>query len=388
VLVPDGTPIPAGDLVVYAVPDVILALLAAAAYRRGALGGRVIAVGGSVGKTTVKEALLHVLAACGEVRASVGNFNSMVGMPLSLLSMEDAPHLVLELGINRAGEMEALSRALRPDLALLLNVGCAHIGNFESYTALVEEKKRIAAGLGTGGTLLLSDRIPSGGIAAHVLHVGESAKSEFCVENIHMSKKGTVLDIKGPDRVITNLAWPIAGQSGVNVLAFAAGVGMLAGCTDEAIRAGLCEAGKYTPRMRRIEAGRRLLLDDTYNAAPESVLGALETLIHIADGRPAVAVLGDMLELGEFSPTLHESVGEAAAHCGLCALYTFGERARGIAEAAHHAGLSHVRAFGEDELDALAAALAHEAPRDAVILFKAAHRMMLGRAVAAVRRQI
>ncbi|MBQ3483098.1 MAG: UDP-N-acetylmuramoyl-tripeptide--D-alanyl-D-alanine ligase [Clostridia bacterium] len=387
-LVPTGTPLPAGDLVAYFVPSVEQALLAAAAYRRGALGGRVIAVGGSVGKTTVKEAVTRVLAACGEVRCNEGNYNSSVGMPLSLLSMEDAPHLVLELGINHPGEMAALSRALAPDLALLLNVGCAHIGNFQSRDELIHEKLQIAAGLRTGGALLLPDTLCGAETGARILRVGKGQEADFRAENISVAKKGTVLDIRCGDRVITKLAWPIPGESGVNTLAFVASVGMLAGCSDDAIRQGLRVAGQYTPRMRRVRAGTRLLLDDTYNAAPESVLAALETLVHTANGRPAVAVLGDMLELGKFSDALHGTVGEAAANSGICALFTCGTRAEDIAKAARRAGLSQVQSFAEEDIEALAEAICRTTPPDAVILFKAAHRMMLGRAVAAVRRLV
>jgi UDP-N-acetylmuramoyl-tripeptide--D-alanyl-D-alanine ligase len=206
------------------------------------------------------------------------------------------------------------------------------------------------------------------------------------VENIHIDKKGTTLDIRARDRVITKLTWPIAGQSGVTVLSFVGSVGLLSGCTDDEIREGLRVAGEQTPRMRRVAAGKRILLDDTYNAAPESMLGALETLRYSADGRPTVAVLGDMKELGEFSSALHDTVGEAAAHSGLSALYTYGESARMIADAAKRCGMLAVSCFGEGEIEELAQAVAHGCARDAVILFKAAHSMRLGRAVAAVRR--
>ena len=379
VLTRPDAPVPRGDFWHYAVASPEKALLTAAARRRRESEAFVIAVTGSSGKTTVKEAIATLL---GGVPHSAGNFNSTVGMPLSVLRFPDAPYWVAELGINHAGEMEPMAKALAPDLAVVTNVGTAHIGLFGSREILIEEKCRIAAGLGKDGSLLLPDDLPipaflapSGG----VFRVGTTEAADFRAENIVMGQKGVRCDLRGRGRVITNLAWPIPGRVGVSVIALVGAVGVLLDRTDDEIRAGLLRAGAETPRMRQVRLGDVLLLDDTYNASPESMTAALEILGYLAGDRPRVAVLGDMLELGDFSRVLHETVGKYAVGAGLSALYTYGAAAASIAEGAARAGMppKRIHRFTQGEENALVKALSGQLEHPCAILFKASHAMRL-----------
>ena len=378
------------DLPLLAVDDPTEALLRAASLYRKLVGDHVIAVSGSTGKTTVKEALATVLSVKDVTEKSKGNFNSLVGMPLSVLSMGRARHWVLELGINHTGEMKKLSDSLAPCLAVLTNVGTAHIGNFGTFPALLAEKAEIASGLSEGGDLLIPAALPSEAFRDALGSVWRTGREgDFYLENIRYGEKGTTGDLVTPDRVITNLAWPILGCVGVSTIETVGAAAFLAGADEQTIREGLRQAGRQTPRLKRSFACGRILIDDSYNASPEATVNALENLVLIAKGCPTVAVLGDMLELGKYSQMLHRTVGNAVARSGIDMLYTYGKGALSIAEGAREAGFSPaaIYSFGEDEILPLADAVCRFSPENAAVLIKASGRMGLSRVVEEIKRR-
>ena len=375
---------PAGSYWWLQVEDIDRALLSAAAYWRRRFGARVIAVAGSSGKTTVKELLAALLSEKYTVRYSEGNYNSSIGMPLALLSMERADVAVLELGINAVGEMEAMSRALAPNVALLTNVGSAHVGQFSGFEELLAEKRSVTRGLVGDGLLLLPESIPFlKGIAPYVWRVGVGGSAEVRAEDIRYGSFGTLATVSVEGRRALSLAWPVAGRIGLSCLLFAAAVGVLFGLDDAEIIRGVARAAENTPRMRRILCGERVLIDDTYNASPEAMLLALEGLSYMAGGRPIAAVLGDMHELGDKRQLYHETVGMLAAGSNPSGLYLYGESALDYARGAHRAGLAEERIhiFGRGEEAALAAHLASTLPPSVTVLFKASRRAALDRVV-------
>jgi len=335
--------LPEGNYWLFHVAHTGAALLSAAALRREESRARVIAVSGSAGKTTVKETLAAVLASDGcSVSKSGGNYNSTVGMPLSLLGMAEADYFVSELGINRPGEMAPMSAVLRPHIAVLTNVGTAHLGNFRNMGEVIAEKLQIAAGQAEKDVLLLPGELEiprARHFAPRVLRFGMHEQADFRAVNICMNEKGTVADIKCKERVIKNLVWHVPGSIGVSVLTIAAAIGILEGKSDEAVRRGLEAAKLASPRMRLISVGSRTFLDDTYNASPEAVKAAIETARLLAARRPLVAVLGDMLELGELTVPLHNAAGAFAAAHGVRQIFAYGQYAAAIAEGAHAAGM-------------------------------------------------
>ena len=371
---------PVGSYWLLSVPDIAGALLSAAAFWRSRLSARVVAVAGSTGKTTVKELIAAVLSEKYTVKKSMGNYNSGVGMPLTLLSMSDADYAVLELGINARGEMAVLARALSPDIALLTNVGSAHVGNFRDGQELLLEKLAVAEGLTPDGWLLLPEALPIGkGIAPHICRVGVGRNADALATQVRYGSFGTVATVQVGKLCIPDLSWPVAGRIGLSCLLFAAAVGSLASMNESEIRAGVARAAALTPRMRRVVLGERILIDDTYNASPEAMLLALEGLSYMAEGRPMAAVLGDMGELGDKSRLYHETVGMLAAGSGLEGLYLFGEHAGAYARGAGNAGLSCERifAFGRDEGEALVQCLCKTLPKNATVLFKASRKVAL-----------
>lgn len=380
-----------GNYWVLRVQNVEGALLLAAAARRRLAKAKVVAVSGSTGKTTVKEIIASVLLEAGTVRKSEGNFNSSIGMPLSLLQMEDADHFVLEVGINRAGEMEPLARVLAPELAVLTNVGSAHIGHFADARELLLEKLKLAAGQRGEDVLLLADSIPRdacGDIPSRMMRIGTSEGADFQLKNIINSKKGVSADLWHGGCRVEGLCWHIPGSIGSSCLAIGGAAGMLFGLSGEAIRAGLLHAAQHTPRMKMLEIAGRHVIDDTYNASPEAMIAALETLAYLAKGERA-AVLGDIGELGAFANSLHDAVGECAAHSGISQLFTYGNYSEVMAEGALRGGMPaqcvHAFPFGGEQ--ALVACLLKKVPRGAAVLFKASRKTALERVIEVLGRE-
>lgn len=376
----------AASYTVLCVGDVEAALLALAARRRREATARVIAVSGSTGKTTVKELIAAVLSARGTVRKSEGNFNSGIGMSLSLIGMEDADHFVLELGINHRGEMERLSRALAPDLAVLTNVGTAHVGNFADASELLFEKMKITTGIKADGRLLLADTVSRQGENAcrvECLTVGTGELADFRVLHAKNSTEGIVADVRWREGEIRELSWHVPGSIGASCIGIGAAVGVLEGLSPSQIRQGLLAAQRLAPRMRRLEILGRTVIDDTYNASPEAMVGALETLSYLRGTRPSAAVFGDILELGAHATALHDAVGECAAHSGISHFFTYGDHGTVMAGGALRGGMPqasvHAFSFGDEE--ALARRIIELVPRGGVILCKASRRTALDRVI-------
>ncbi|MBQ9098543.1 MAG: UDP-N-acetylmuramoyl-tripeptide--D-alanyl-D-alanine ligase [Clostridia bacterium] len=366
----------------FMVRDPIQALLRAAFFRRRKSNAYVIAVSGSTGKTTVKEAVSHILAECGSVEKTAGNYNSMIGLPLSILSFENAQFWVLELGINHPGEMEQLSKAALPDLAVLTNVGNAHIGNFESWEQLRQEKMKITAGLCRDGCVIVPNDLPTIGLRcppAAICRIGEKEGGDFYMDALSVGQNGIRGRLVCPHRVIEDLRWPIPGRTGISTMAIASAVGVLAGCSDRSIREGLKKAGEHAPRIKQEKHGERIFIDDSYNASPESMAAALEFLSIRGKGRQTVAVLGDMLELGPYSKSFHLQAGEAAVKNGVSMLFTYGTGALRYAEGARKAGMPQhaIRTFLQGEEKAMVAALKKCIEPHAVVLFKASRAMKI-----------
>ncbi|MBE6603427.1 MAG: UDP-N-acetylmuramoyl-tripeptide--D-alanyl-D-alanine ligase [Ruminococcaceae bacterium] len=381
-----------GNYWVLRVKNIERALLLAAGMRRRLTKARVVAVSGSTGKTTVKEIIASLLLKAGTVRKSEGNFNSTVGMPLSLLQMEDADYFVLEVGINHAGEMEPLAKMLAPELAVLTNVGSAHIGHFADAKELLQEKLKLSVGQRGEDIFLLADSIPHDaclGVHSRMMRVGAGEGADFQLKNIINGKKGVCADLWHGERSITGLKWHIPGSIGMSCLAIGGAVGILFGLSDEAVRSGLLQAAQHSPRMKMLQIAGMHVIDDTYNASPEAMVTALETLAYLSKGACA-AVLGDMGELGMLADTLHDAVGECAAHSGISELFTYGNYSEVMAKGALRGGMppQRVHAFpfgGEQEL---VAELLRVVPRGATVLFKASRKTALERVIEALGREL
>ena len=286
----------------------------------------VVGVTGSAGKTTTRELIRAALAPLGPVAASIGNENNDVGVPRTLLrAPADTAVLVVEMAMRGLGEIDRLTRCAEPDVAVITNIGTAHIGRLGSREAIARAKCEITAGLRPEGLLVIpaGDPLLEAALgrvwSGRVLRVGladelasfdaalPAATLVGCLED--GGERLTLLDSASPEAKGVSLRLPLEGRHHARNFLLAVGVARELGVEP----AQLAELAVAVPggRSRRVRAGGVELLDETYNASTESMLASLDLLASRGDGR-RFAVLGTMLELGALSLPLHRSVGERA----------------------------------------------------------------------------
>ena len=351
-----------------AVPEPAESLLALAAWYRGRLCAKVVGITGSIGKTTTKDLLAGVLARRFRVHATRGNLNNQIGLPLTVLSApEDTQVLVLEMGMNHPGEIDALSRAARPDVAVITKIGTSHIGMLGGRAAIAEAKSEIMHGMARGATLVLSgedDFTPLIADQALVHHglvpfiCGRDADADVRASDVVLDEDGRpsfALALPGEDPVVCTL--PCLGAQSVANAVLAAGVAHVLGLSLSDIQAGLA-AVQLTGRrqeLRRAACGARVI-DDSYNASPESMAAGLDLMAQLPCAGRRVAVLGEMGELGDEAPFFHGLVGAyAAARRPDLLVCVGGENARTMAAAARIMGLPDAAIRIEPSTDALIA---------------------------------
>ena len=368
-------PLPSG-LLHWRVDDTLLAYQQLALLHRRALAKPLVAVTGSAGKTTTRELIRAALAPLGAIQASEGNNNNDVGVPLTVLgaSAADAA-LVIEMGMRGPGEIERLSRCTEPDLAVITNIGTAHIGRLGSREAIAAAKCEITAGLHPKGTVVIpaGDPLLESALAAvwsgRVLRVRLADDPEV--------ESDLVGDVNGDQLLIgaDRLPLQLEGRHNARNLLLAVAVADQLGVSRKALQA--MQVTVPGGRNRRLQQGGLTLLDETYNASPEAVLAALE-LLAAQPGR-RFAVLGTMLELGDRSLELHQEVAARAVQLGLDGLVLVdgGEEGKAMAEVA--APLPHLQLVSHPE-DA-AAPLAAWLNSGDVLLLKASRGVALERLI-------
>ena len=368
-------PLPSG-LLHWRVDDTLLAYQQLALLHRRALAKPLVAVTGSAGKTTTRELIRAALAPLGAIQASEGNNNNDVGVPLTVLgaSAADAA-LVIEMGMRGPGEIERLSRCTEPDLAVITNIGTAHIGRLGSREAIAAAKCEITAGLHPKGTVVIpaGDPLLDSALAAvwsgRVLRVRLADDPE--------AESDLVGDVTGDQLLIgaDRLPLQLEGRHNARNLLLAVAVADQLGVSRKTLQA--MQVTVPGGRNRRLQQGGLTLLDETYNASPEAVLAALE-LLAAQPGR-RFAVLGTMLELGERSLELHQEVAARAVQLGLDGLVLVdgGEEGKAMAEVA--APLPHLQLVSHPE-DA-AAPLAAWLNSGDVLLLKASRGVALERLI-------
>ncbi len=318
----------------WVVDDTRLALGRLAAAWRDGFTGRVVAITGSNGKTTCKEMVAAVLGEAGRVRATRGNLNNDIGMPLTLLAARDEDYLVLEMGANHLGEIGYLTDIARPEVALITNAGRAHLEGFGSLEGVARGKGEIARGLPPDGTFIVPSDSPYTPLwrklagARRLLTCGPDAGASLRAG----AETTTTWDAEGfrtrftlvSDGQALDLALPLAGAHNVRNALMAAAVARALGIDQGALRAGLAGLrpvpGRLCPRQG---LGGVRVIDDSYNANPDSLLAAIAVLTALP-GRHWL-VLGDLGELGPEASRLHREMGEAARAAGVDTLYAVGD---------------------------------------------------------------
>ncbi len=311
------------------------------------LNHRKVAITGSVGKTTTKEFVASVLAEAFRVHKTEGNYNSTLGMPMSLLALQnDTEVSVLEMGMSDFGEIEYMSRIAEPDIAIVTNIGSSHMEHLGSRENICRAKMEITAGLKEGGTLLLNGdepmlrAYPTEGVRP--VFVGIDTEADFRAVNIREEIGRTVFDIRYRGKTVRDVAIPTMGRHNIYAALFAFAVGVRMNLSDQAIIHGLMAYRPVGMRQNIYQVGGITVIEDCYNASPESMKAAIRVLGTLSSrqgsGRMA-AVLGDMYELGNNTERFHEDVGVYFGQMGGELLFTFGESAEQIAVGAILGGM-------------------------------------------------
>jgi UDP-N-acetylmuramoyl-tripeptide--D-alanyl-D-alanine ligase len=330
--------------------DTLLAYQNLAANYRKSLPIKVLGITGSNGKTSTKDFAASVLGRKFRVAKTQGNFNNHVGLPRTILDATSEHEVgVWELGMNHPGEIAALAKIAAPDAAIITNIGVAHIEFMGSRDAIATEKGALAEAVGAEGTVILNADDPfSKKIAertrAQVILAGTSEGMIRAID-IQQSADGSEFTIiEGAHRCRAQL--PVPGIPMVQNALLAVAAGRAFGLSLEEAAGGLASAPLTKARLQIKEINGVQFLDDSYNANPDSMKAALQTLVELdADGK-RIAVLGEMRELGKETQRGHEEVGECAASLGVDHLIGIGEMGAVIARAAEKAGLKESLAVG------------------------------------------
>lgn len=364
-------------------PDPRRALGDLAAWVRSQLAARVVGVTGTCGKTTVKDLLGQLLSHFGRTVVSPSSYNNEVGVPLTIFAADaTTKYLVCEMGTSAPGEIEALCRIARPEVGVVTNIGAGHLELLGSVEGVAEEKGSLPASLPAEGVAVLNADCPFVGrmrnrTAARVIETGLGERADLRATEVEQGVSGTSFRLRG--RTVRS---PLLGEHNVrNLLSALAVVEALGHPLDEALEVvdQLEGSGR---RMQRHELGEITLLDDSYNANPESVRAAMRVLEGFGgEGRRRILVLGDMLELGELERELHHEVGMEAARAGLEMVVAVGELAMAVAAGALEGGLPGEAVLHFERAGAAAATLPDLVRPGDVVLVKASRGVRLEQVV-------
>lgn len=333
------------DRSIIRVKDTIEALQKLASYKREQYDIPVVAVTGSVGKTSTKDMIASVMSQKFHVLKTSGNYNNHIGLPLTLLRLEDHDAVVVEMGMNHFGEIRVLTNIAKPTVAVLTNIGTAHIGILGSRENILKAKLEILEGMNSDGHIILNND-------NDLLHTwGEEEKEHYSIitygiENpsdyqaFHIMRKndGSTFDVKINDKNNT-ITVPIGGDHFILNSLAAISVGSLFEISPEKIKKGIQEFELTKRRMEMLPLSNDILgINDSYNASFDSVKPAIAYLAH-AEGKRKIAVLGDMLELGDYAKELHEKVGEEVAKNKIDILIAVGDLSKYIMKKAEELGM-------------------------------------------------
>ncbi|MDR0991716.1 MAG: UDP-N-acetylmuramoyl-L-alanyl-D-glutamate--2,6-diaminopimelate ligase [Ruminococcus sp.] len=372
------------------VPAVIVknsrrALMDIASENRSKFSPIVIGITGSVGKTTTKDMTALALMSKHAVFKTEGNHNNEIGVPLSLLKLNSsATAAVIEMGMSHKGEISRISRAVKPDICVITNIGYAHIENFDSIEDILEAKLEILDGAQRKSPLvinaddkLLMTLVERFGAKRKIVTFGiENEEADYRAVNISSYPDRTQFQIMKNDEFISDAVIYIKGDHNVTDAVCAVAVADLCGVSPAVAGEFLSAYQPIGLRQHITKRGGHTIIEDCYNASPASMESALSMLasMEVAPGGRRVAVLGDMLELGEFSEQLHKEVGESVVKHGIDLLVCYGENAKFIAKRADELGM---HSGYSKEKKVIKNFLKYKLKPGDVVLFKASRGMQM-----------
>lgn len=361
------------------VPDSALAMIRMASNYRMLFSPRIIGVTGSVGKTTTKEFCYAVLSAFGNALKTEGNQNNDIGVPNTLFRLApETEYAVVEMGMDHAGEIERLTRCVRPSAGIITMIGVSHLENLGTRENILKAKMEICAGLPDGAPLVLNadnDLLPTAQVPARLRAVwfGIEKDADVRAENIVTGAQGTSFTIVDRENGSFPVSIPTAGLHTVYDALSAYAAATRLGLDPARCAAALSNYQTTGMRQHIVEKGGVTVIEDCYNASPDSMKAAISVLKALPNARK-IALLGDMLELGDASEEGHRHTGEWVAEAGINVLIAYGPRSGAMAEAAKAQGVTTVHCQNEQEV--LQCLRQFVQPGDA-LLAKASHAMKL-----------
>lgn len=363
-------------------------------YRRERLDCTVVGITGSSGKTSTKDLIARVLAVGGPTVSARGSFNTEVGMPLTVLQADESTsYLVLEMGMRGEGHIAYLVELARPDIGVVLNVGSAHLGMLGSRDAIARAKSELVRDLPPDAVAVLNADDPAvramvTATDARVVTFGEAPDAGVRATDVRLDALArpsfTLTDAMSGDALPVDL--PLSGEHYVSNACAAAAVGLVAGLSLEQVADAL-RAAEVDSRWRmevRVSPRGFTVINDAYNANPESMRAALKSLAAMGAGRRTWAVLGEMRELGDASVEEHDAIGRLAVRLDISRLVCVGAATRVM-----HLGASSEGSWGDEsihvpDVEAAIALLHEQVGPDDVILVKASRAIGLERVAAAL----
>lgn len=358
------------------------AFLDIAGYYRSLFDIKLVGITGSVGKTTTKEFVALAMSAGYKMLKTEGNFNNDIGMPTTLLRLDSSYQAaVIEMGMNHFGEIHNLTLRSKPTMAIITNIGVSHIENLGSRDGILKAKLEILDGMDSEAPVLLNlndDKLANAQIEGRKVYYFaiEDERADFNAHSISSRELSTSFKITYDSKEY-QLNIPTVGNHNVinATAAFAAGV------LNDIEAKKVCRAlGDYVPsgmRQKIVEFDDFTVIEDCYNASPDSMRASLSTLKGLKS-KKTIAVLGDMLELGDYSEKLHREIGEYCAKTGIDVLFGFGEASRFYSEEAARGG---VKAKCFTDREELLKNILDELNGGSAILFKGSHAMRLDKTI-------
>jgi UDP-N-acetylmuramoyl-tripeptide--D-alanyl-D-alanine ligase len=379
----ESEPHPPENVPLIFVDDTLQALQRLAHRYREQLPVKVIGITGSNGKTTTKDIVSAILATKYKVQKTKGNLNNHIGLPLTLLGLEEDTEIaVVEMGMSNFGEIELLSQLAKPDAAIITNIGESHMKELGSRDGIARAKLEIISGLQNNGVFvyygdepLLKTRVQQMELPCQIITFGRETNNDYYPLAISLEANGTTFTVnQAPE---DSFFLPILGKHHVYNALAAISVARFFGVSWEEIKTGLAGLQVTRMRMEVMKAkGGATIINDAYNASPTSMKAALELLGELTGYARKMAVLGDMLELGEQEVEFHQQIGAMLQPKMVDYVFTYGTLAKHIALAAQSSfPQGHVKAY--DDKEALAKDLVSIVSSNDAVLFKASRGMKL-----------
>lgn len=369
--------------IIIKVSDTIKAIQQIAKYKRSLYNIPVIAITGSVGKTSTKDIIANVVTQKFKTLKTQGNYNNHIGLPLTILKLRDHEALVVEMGMNHFEEISLLTKIAKPTIAVITNIGTAHIGILGSRENILKAKLEILEGLSEDGKIIINNDndllhkwYKENNEKYNIITYGIENQSNYMADNIKSEEDKSIYNLKTEKSEIkTQIVVPVGGNHFVANSLCAIAVGEIFNIKMADIIKGI-ESFELTKRRMDISkmTNNITIINDCYNANYDSMKAAIEYLGNIKDKRK-IAVLGDMLELGDFSEDLHKKVGIEVAKNNIDILITVGKEAENIAKKANNNGMKSENIIScKDNIEAIKN-LKNIMKKEDCILFKASNGM-------------